>query len=459
MPLRLESALRAEGATGHPVPPAASSRDPRRWVRFLAIGALVLIGARISLPQGIEVGHVAALVLLPVWLPVVRRYRWGWALFGTGVLAALSGIWLTFFNAGDHSTDGSLLTSTTVLLVGALLAIGVVLWARRVLPESSVTLWFGVGLLLAVNPGSPLYPSNPWKFGFAVPVAIIALSLAHKSGRRWLQLLVLGALTVASGLNDSRSAFAILLLAAIIVAFQVIPKGKNRSLSAVRMVLGLGGLTAVVYNLGQALILDGYLGASTQARTLQQVETSGSLILGGRPELAATWALFRHQWWGFGSGTVPSVTDITAAKTGMAAINYAPDNGYVEVYLFGGHYELHSIAGDFFAHFGLPGLLFLVVVVIVAVWGIAIRIADRTATGVIVFATATSLWGVGFSPFYSAEPLFVLMLGMLAIPLTARPTGDARRTALRRAVSVAPPRAPVPVAIPDTRPPRGSRAR
>lgn len=426
MSLRVESAPRGVGTPGHPEPRTPVERDPRRWVRFLAIGALVLIGARISLPQGIEVGHVAALALAPVWVPVVRLYRWGWALIGTGALAVVSGIWLTWFNAGDHSTDSSLLTSTSILLVGALLGIGVVLWARRVLPESSVTLWFGVGLLLAVNPGSPLYPTNPWKFGFAVPVAVIALSLAHKSGKRWLQLLVLGALTVASGLNDSRSAFAILLLAAIIVAFQVIPKGRNRSLSAVRMVLGLAGLTAVVYNLGQALILDGYLGASTQARTLQQVETSGSLILGGRPELAATWALFRQQWWGFGSGTVPSVTDITAAKTGMASINYAPDNGYVEVYLFGGHYELHSIAGDFFAHYGLPGLLFLLVVVIVAVWGIAIRIADRTATGVIVFATATTIWGVGFSPFYSAEPLFILMLGMLALPIAARPPRSSR---------------------------------
>jgi hypothetical protein len=389
-------------------------------VRFLAAAALVMIGARIALPQGIEVGHVAAVLLLPVWLPVVRLYRWGWALIGTGLLAAVMGFWLTVFNSNDHSSDASLMTSTTVLLVGALVSIGVVLWARRVLPEANVTLWFGIGLALAITPNSPLYPTNPWKFGFAVPVAIITLSLAYKSGRRWLQLVVLGALTITSGLNDSRSAFAILLLAAIVVAFQVVPRGKNRTLAAIRMIAGLGGLTVVIYNLGQALILDGYLGASTQARSLQQLETSGSLILGGRPELSATIALFNHQWWGFGSGTLPSLTDISVAKAGMASINYAPDNGYVERYMFGGHYELHSIFGDFFTHFGIAGLLFLLVVVIVAVWGIAIRIADRTASGVIMFASATTLWGVGFSPFYSAAPLFVLMLGMLAIPVAAK---------------------------------------
>ncbi|RFA21187.1 hypothetical protein B7R25_07365 [Subtercola boreus] len=387
-------------------------------MRFIAAAALILIGARIALPQGVEVGHVAGLLLMPVWIPVVRHYRWGWALLGTGVFAALMGVWLTVFNADTHSTDSSLMLRNTILLVGALVSIGVVLWARRVLPEANVTLWFGIGLAFAITPDSPLFPSNPWKFGFAVPVAIITLSLAYKSGRRWLQLVVLGALTLTSGLNDSRSAFAILLLAAIVVAFQVVPRGKNRRLAALRMVFGLGGLTVVIYNLGQALILDGYLGASTQARSLEQLRTSGSLILGGRPELSASVALFKDQWWGFGSGTVPSLSDISVAKAGMASINYAPDNGYVERYMFGGHYELHSMLGDFWTHFGIAGLLFLAVVVVVAIWGIAMRIADRTASGVIMFASATTLWGVGFSPFYSAAPLFVLMLGMLAI---ARP--------------------------------------
>ena len=429
MPTRVETPLLS--ATFPDIPEqVAPVRDPRRWVRFIAAAALVVIGARIALPQGIEAGHVVGLLLIPVWAPVVRHYRWGWALLGTGALAAVMGVWLTVFNADNHDSDTSLMISTTALLVGALISIGVVLWARRVLPEANVTFWFGIGLAFAIEPNSPLFPSNPWKFGFAVPVAIITLSLAYKSGRRWLQLAVLGAITITSGLNDSRSAFAILLLSAIVVAFQVIPRGRNRTLAALRMIFGLGGLTVVIYNLGQALILDGYLGQSTQARSLEQLRTSGSLILGGRPELSASFALFKDQWWGFGSGTVPNLSDIMVAKSGMASINYAPDNGYVERYMFGGHYELHSIIGDFWTHFGIAGLLFLVVVMVIAVWGIATRIADRTASGVIMFASATTLWGVGFSPFYSAAPLFVLMLGMLALPIAARSTARSRARAL-----------------------------
>ncbi|GGF13790.1 O-antigen ligase family protein [Subtercola lobariae] len=397
--------------------PAIDDRDPRRWVRAIAAIALVLLGARIMLPQGIEVGFVAAAVLIPVWVPAVRTYRWGWALLGTGVVAAVMGWWLDVFNQASRDTDSSLFTSTTALLVGGLLGFGLVLWARRVLTESSVGLWFGIGLAIGITPSSSLFASNPWKFGFAVPIAVISLSLAWKSGQRWLELVVLAVLTVISAVSDARSAFAILLLGTVIVAVQLIPRQSGRKFAALKVIVGLAGLTAVIYNLGQSLILDGYLGKATEARSLEQLRTSGSLILGGRPELTATLALMNEHPFGFGAGSVPNLSDVVTAKAGMASINYQPDNGYVERYMMGGHFELHSMMGDLWAHFGIAGLLFLAIAVGVAIWGLAVRIADRRASGVILFVSATSLWGVLFSPFFSAEPLFMLMLGMLVVPV------------------------------------------
>ncbi|MCU1478504.1 MAG: hypothetical protein JWQ64_3197 [Subtercola sp.] len=397
--------------------PAIDDRDPRRWVRAIAAIALVLLGARIMLPQGIELGFVAAAVLIPVWIPAVRSYRWGWALLGTGLLAAVMGWWLDVFNQSSRATDSSLFTSTTALLVGGLLGFGLVLWARRVLSESSVGLWFGIGLVIGITPSSSLFATNPWKFGFAVPLTVIALSLAWKSGRRWLELIVLAVLTVISAVSDARSAFAILLLATVIVAVQLIPRQAGRKFAALKIIVGLAGLTAVIYNLGQALILDGYLGQATEARSIEQLRTSGSLILGGRPELTATLALMNEHPMGFGAGSVPNLSDVVTAKAGMASINYQPDNGYVERYMMGGHFELHSMMGDLWAHFGIAGLLFLAIAVVVAIWGLATRIADRRASGMILFVSATSLWGVLFSPFFSAEPLFMLMLGMLVLPV------------------------------------------
>ena len=71
--------------------------------------------------------------------------------------------------------------------------------------------------------------------------------------------------------------------------------------------------------------------------------------------MAATRALFVHDPLGFGLGIIPSLTDITVAKTGMSAINYQPDNGYVERYMFGTQFEVHSVTGDLWALFGIPG--------------------------------------------------------------------------------------------------------
>ena len=41
----------------------------------------------------------------------------------------------------------------------------------------------------------------------------------------------------------------------------------------------------------------------------------------------------------------------------MSALNYDPNNGYVEQYLFGQGYEVHSVLGDLWIHFGVAGAL------------------------------------------------------------------------------------------------------
>jgi hypothetical protein len=232
----------------------------------------------------------------------------------------------------------------TITLVGTLLGVGLLVWGRDVLGLDRVVLWYGVGLALAFSPATTLFASNPWKFGFALPVTVIALALASRLGRPW-ELGALAVLTVVAALNDFRSAFGLLLLATLLVFGQMVVSRRGRRLSPAAVLVGLGALGLSVFQLGQALILDGYLGAETQARSVEQLRSSGSLVLGGRPELAATFALMRHHPWGFGVGSVPTAEDVQVAKEGMASIGYQPDNGYVERFMFGGHFELHSVFG------------------------------------------------------------------------------------------------------------------
>ena len=158
------------------------------------------------------------------------------------------------------------------------------------------------------------------------------------------------------------------------------------------------------------------LGEETRLRSLEQIDSSGSLLLGGRPELAATIALLQGRPWGYGAGTIPSLADVTTAKTGMAAIGYEPDNGYVENYMFGGRFELHSLFGDFWAFFGIPGIVLIVVLAVLLVRGLSVRVAHNAASAVLIYAVVRTLWNVPFGPVYSSIPLLILATGLALLP-------------------------------------------
>lgn len=394
-----------------------------RALRVIAAVCLTVFAARIVLPQGVQMGYILALALAPLWLVVIRRFHFGWPVITTGVLALGAGIWLAGANSGDRIIDASIFTSSNVRMLGVVVGIGLLLWARTLLSPATIAFWFGVGLFLDIDPSSALFSSNPWKFGFYLPVAIGGLALAHASRRWWVEVLALLALTGISAVSDARSAFGLLLLAAFLLIAQLpILRAGHRGSSAL-VFLGLIAVSTVVWVVGQAAILGGYLGSATQARSLEQVRASGSLILGGRPELAATLALMRDHPWGYGAGVAPSQTDIDVAKAGMSSIGYDPNNNYVDVYMFGGHFELHSVFGDVWAQAGLFGLLFIVVLFVALLWSVSRRMADGTASGVMLFAAATALWLMLFGPWQSTAPYVVLAVGLVAVPRLA-PRGD-----------------------------------
>ena len=288
-------------------------QDPRTWVRGIAAVALVALGTRWTLPQNLQVGFVVAAVLLPVWWGAMRRQRGGVVFLAVGLAAAVAGLWLGLANATDHAVDPSAVLPATVTLVGTVVSVGLFVWGREVLRPERAALWFGVGLALGFSSDTTLFASNPWKFGYALPVTVVALALAAHLGRRY-ELAVLAVLTIVAALNDFRSAFGLLLLAALLVFAQLAIIRPHRRPSPAAVLAGLVALGVIVFQLGQALILDGYLGAATQARSVEQLRVSGSLILGGRPELAATVALMEHQPWGFGAGSVPTPGDVLVAK-------------------------------------------------------------------------------------------------------------------------------------------------
>lgn len=394
----------------------AGNRGPNRVAQTIAVVAVTLVGTRVFLVGGVSVGFVVSVVLIPLWLPSVRRYSGGILLMGVGLLAAVSGAWLTDFASATHTTSLSGVVDATVMMIGLLGAIGVLLWARELLPLWLIGTLFGTGMLATVIVSGSWDPGNPWKFGIGFPLMVIALSLVSRPGMRVADLSVVLLLSGFAVMTDSRYRFASLMIAAVLLLWQMFPKPKTRRRSAVTAIVVISAITVLVYNLATAVLLEGYLGEEAQARSIDQIDRSGSLIVGGRPELSASIALFLDRPFGFGSGVLPTQHDILTAKTGMAAIGYDPNNGYVERFMFGGGFELHSVAGDLWAAFGLAGLAFAALVVVFIVQSLARTLADHTATGLLVFLIISTLWNVLFSPIYGSLPTLVLTLGLALLP-------------------------------------------
>lgn len=389
---------------------------PDRLAQGIAAIAVTVVGTRVFVAGGATAGIVIALALIPVWLPSLRRYFGAISLTVTALCAVVAGAWLTEFRSGSHPTSVSGLIDASLMMVGLAAAVGVILWARGILPVWLIGTLFGFGMLVTTLITGAWDASNPWKFGIGFPVMVIILSLIARAKVRAIDMAALLILAVASVATDSRYRFASLMIAAVLILWQMLPQTPSKRTSAFTTVAVFSVIAVITYNLVTAVLVEGYLGEQAQARSIDQINRSGSLIVGGRPELSASVALFIHDPLGFGSGVSPTRADIMVAKTGMWSVGYDPNNGYVESFMFGGGFELHSVAGDLWAAFGLPGLCFAALSVFLVVRGLGRTLADRSCSGLIVFLSISTLWNMLFSPIYGSLPTLVLTLGLILLP-------------------------------------------
>lgn len=393
---------------------------------IIAAAAAAASAIRYQFGPGISLSLLTAVVLIPVWWPALKEYRFARPLLGLAGAAAVWGMVLTTFET-VRPTSSSLMMEQTFTLLSLAGGIGVLLWVRTQLGIAGTAVAFGVGALanVALTGGNP---ANLWKYSLAVPVIIIVLGLTSTSGRRWLDLLALGALAAVCLVSDSRSMTSFLLLSGVIVLWQsFMPPGRRRPRPAQTLIL-LGLLSVAAFSLLQALILDGALGDAAQQRTQAQIDTSGSLIAGGRPELGAATALISHRPQGFGSGVLPTSQDVWIAKTGMSGLNYDPNNGYVEGYMFGGQYEVHSVLGDMWLRFGPLGAAFALMLVGCAVYAVARSVSIKAASGLAVLLTLLGAWDTFFSPLLTSSRTLALLFALTAIPLADLAQRRLRRT-------------------------------
>lgn len=390
-------------------PTSSGWRRIERWLAFvLAFGIPVGYGLAYSL----SVSVALALVLTPVWLPAAVRFSFARILFATLVACLVSGVLLQTVSAGDHVVSFKYAAVEFIMIVSIMVGIGVVLWCRRTIGTRWLIICFGAGLLFdhLGNPGT-IGATNPWKSAYSIPVIIIVLAVFGGARHRMSSLPALAALAFLSLSWDSRSLTATVLLSGVLLVWQMRPTRPGRS-SWVWTAALLVGFGAALYHLGTVLIVDGYLGQAAQVRSVAQINESGSLILGGRPEAAATAALIVARPFGYGFGVVPSIGDVNVAKEGMARLNYNPENGYVEHYMFGNTFELHSVAGDLWALFGYFGLGLSLLVLFVIIRALVQQVAHREAEAAFIFLSCYTVWNLFFSPLLTSVPTLLLTVGL-----------------------------------------------
>jgi hypothetical protein len=408
-----------------PPPSTVTHRNARLAVQLatpVAFIEIFLLGMQQYFQYTLTYGHIVGLLLIPVWIGSLRRYRGAILLSAVLLAAVISGLWLSGLRSGTHEVQTQFFLSDLFTAFGLFVTIGVVLWARRLLPVWVIGLAYGLGLaVLAVRQGFD--PIDPWKGGIALPTVIVCLSLVSAGRSKLLAIIVMLGLGIYSAVNNSRSMFVELAIAAALVAWQALPKARSIGASSLRTILALLVVGLVAFNVGVSLLTGGALGATAQARTVVQIDTSGSLLVGGRPEMAASWALFTNDPLGFGMGVKPTANDVLIAKEGFYSINRDANNGYVENYMFGSTFELHSGVADLWAHYGLPGIAFGIMLIVLVFRSLTVSIAGRRASALTLYLAVLCLWNILFSPFpYSAE-LVALTVGLVLLPRTRDPDG------------------------------------
>lgn len=397
----------AQRLVGHVV-----SGEPLRFEQFCAGALLVLLGMRFYLLYEVTAAAAVAALLLPVWALTLREFEWSTRLMVLFAVASASGVVLSLTAQVDHGVHSRSRVLDLVLVLSIPAGIGVVLWARTLMSNSSVAVLFGLGMLLAIRPNAGVL-ENPWKFGFSLPVSVLALALVTRFQSRVPAVAMAFVLALVSALSDARSRSAILLIVALVMVWQAWPRPRSSRTATLRVLLSLAVLGVAAYQLGQALISEGLLGVATAERTAEQIAQSGSLILGGRPEVAATWALMNHSLRGFGFGIEANWQELLVARTGLEGINYDPNNRYVTGFMFGSGVELHSALGDYWAWMGVVGLALGLVVLAVVVVRLSAEISHRAASGVVLLAGLTIVWDTCFSPLKTSVPILILGVGLL----------------------------------------------
>lgn len=400
--------------------------DPQRIAIILLVPLLPLSSVGAST---LSVGAVIGLILAPIALPAATKYR------GTKLLLSLWATCLAFgpilasITAGElsRSLNQRLEIRILLLIFTTGVTLYVLLWSRSVIGTPTTAALYAIGLIAeAVVSQATATAANPWKYAFAFPVAMLLLAVARS---RLQSVLSLTALAGISIIEHSRSFAALSILAAIAVLVTPWGRDPNRSIHT-RTVAVMSASVIALYFLASTALLSGWLGESLRKQAVVQTRNGEvTLIVGARPEWAAGFELFQARPFGFGPGVVPNTADVSAGLAGLVGLGIDRDHPYVQEYLFDNRLELHSIIGDLWLLFGIPGLLLSGVITWRLLGGLVTGAARGTIGALGILASCVALWDMAFSPVTNLRYGVLALAILLPLSPCSRPKATVPRLA------------------------------
>lgn len=352
---------------------------------------------------GLTLGHAVLAIISPVVLAAAWRWRTGRACL------AFVALWLGAAGVTEVVTEDSMRDAAYAL--SRPLTVGLsfcgALWifehgwtATRVYVVSLVT---GLFAAVAFTPWSANTAVDPWKYGYGalVSVAVVLLSAAlFGRGRSVVAVLLIAATCVVNLVLGFRSEF---LVVSVTAAMGLLAARHTERKSWKRVVMvgaSLCGIVSAVYVGYGHLAANGHLDAEQEMKWARQSGVHGGLLVGGRPEIAASVVIIQDSPL-MGRGIASEVdSDLRVAFLDrLRTVGVSPHEGHVSYY-FGRGLYVHSVLFQLWAETGilvLPGLLTPLFLVLSA---LVVAIRNGAGPPVLVFSLLSARlgWDLMFSP-------------------------------------------------------------
>jgi hypothetical protein len=348
-------------------------------------------------------------------LPMKLSRRFLWVSFSASGFALMS----VFFQVGG--SEGLDLDNYEVVFFPTSLAISIYVLVKvsRAL-GAKLTMVLAAGPLLIVDYLQRGYQGNFWKYAVGITVTLLILYLL-KGSSKMIWFSVFAALCTVSLVLDTRSIFLLLALA-LVVSFFLQRFARTNTIWKNLVAIGFSGTT---YLLFFNLAISGWFGDTVMRLTLEQ--SGGNplvLLFGARPEVQGNINLIASDPIRIIPGEPLSSDQIAMIRNSFSFSNRDPFSAYVNNNILGFE-EFHSIFTNLWFHLGVAGVVYGLLLTVIAI-RIAI-VAHRARVDqppisfdiervLLTYLALRIFWDLAFSPLSDmrAWPLYAIAFLSLA---------------------------------------------